>query len=207
MNTASGTTVTDYSGSARNGTTANSPTLNSTGLVAGDSDTAITFNGNYARIAYGSWMNTSNITLEAIIKPADVTAGTNYTIIDRDNYPTSRNFQFRINSSGKIETIFWDTTAALWFTAGTTTLVAGNKYHVTGTYDGINSKVYINGKLEKTVAHTGFLQTNANGAVTVGMYSDGFSQPFNGVIDEVVYYNTALSDDTIAEHASVAGLF
>jgi hypothetical protein len=66
---ASGTTMTDSSGNSRNGTYAGSPTLGAPGLVTGDSDTAVTFNGTsqQAQVAFGSWMNTTALTLEAII--------------------------------------------------------------------------------------------------------------------------------------------
>ena len=71
----SGTTMTDSSGNGRNGTYAGSPTLGAPGLVIGDTDTAVTFNGTsqQAQVPYGSWMNTTSLTLEAIIKPTSVT--------------------------------------------------------------------------------------------------------------------------------------
>lgn len=206
MNTTSGTTVTDYSGSARNGTTANSPTLNSTGLVAGDSNTAMTFNGTNQRVALNSasWMDVSNITLEAIVKPTSISAIG--SILDRDSSGTApRIFQFRITAAGKFEVIFWDTTGALWTTTGTTTLVAGNTYHLAATHDGSITKLYVNGKLDQTQAHVGTMQV---GTRNFGVGANAATyQFFNGVIDEVAWYDTALSADTIAEHASVAGLF
>jgi hypothetical protein len=205
MNTISGTTVTDYSGSARNGTLVNS-TLGVSGLVAGDSDTAIPFNGinQRASLTSASWMDVSNITLEAIIKPDNLSAIG--SILDRDSSGAApRIFQFRTTAAGKFEVIFWDTTGALWTTTGNTTLVVGNTYHLAATHDGSTTKLYVNGKLDQTQAHSGTMQV---GTRNFGVGANAATyQFFYSTIDEVAWYGTALSADTIAEHASVAGLF
>jgi hypothetical protein len=204
MNTTSGTTVTDYSGSARNGTISGTPTLNTAGLVTGDSDTAITFNNNYASRAYATWMDVSNITLEAIVKPAILTGGTVYSILDRDSSGAApRVFQFRINATAKFETIFWDTTGALWTTTGSTTLVAGNTYHLAATHNGSVTYLYVNGILDGTLAHSGSMQTG-NRQFNVASNAAAF-QFFNGVIDEVAWYGTALSAGTILYHSQSSG--
>src|SRR5262249_26033569 len=45
-------------------------------------------------------------------------------------------------------------------TVGTTTLQAGQWYHLTGTFDGTNIRLYVNGVLEATTASPGALWTN-----------------------------------------------
>jgi hypothetical protein len=210
MNTTSGTTVTDYSGSARNGATVGSPTLETVGLLVNDSDTAITFDGStqYATLAYASWMNTPYITLEAIIKPIAINSASIYHILDRDNSTSNPNriFQFRINSQ-RFEITLWDNTGTLWVTTGsTTTITNGQTYHLAATYDGTTSKIYVNGKLEQSATRSGTLQLSGTRQLNVGTHISTYYR-FPGVIDEVAWYSTPLSAETIAEHASVAGLF
>jgi hypothetical protein len=95
--------------------------------------------------------------------------------------------------------------------SGTTTLSAGTWYHIVGTYDGENNddkmRIYINGSLEATssalggdfftgeptIAHIG---RNVNtSAGTRDFY-------FDGLIDEVAIWDTALSADDVAKIGS-----
>jgi len=203
MNTTSGTTVTDYSGNSRNGTTVNSPTLGTTGLLSNDSDTAMTFataSSQRVDLAYASWMATSLITLEAIVKPNAVSGV--YSILDRDNSTSNPNrvFQFRINA-GKFEVILWDSTGALWTTTSVSTLVVGQKYHLAATHDGTTTRLYINGVLDQSATRTGTMQLGGTQGFSVGSNASIY-QFFNGVIDEVAWYSTALSSTRIAAHAA-----
>ncbi|HJR88836.1 MAG TPA: hypothetical protein VJ782_01585, partial [Aeromicrobium sp.] len=79
----SGTTMNDSSGNARHGTYENSAILGATGLLVGDSDTAIapTVGNGIGIVADAAWMDVTAISLVALIK---VTAGsTNRGIISR----------------------------------------------------------------------------------------------------------------------------
>jgi hypothetical protein len=75
---ASGTTAADSSGNSHAGTYAASPTLGATGLIAGDSDTAVTFNGSsqYVSIDNSSgWADGTSFTAEIWVKASGVTDG------------------------------------------------------------------------------------------------------------------------------------
>ena len=81
---ASGTTLNDSSGNSHSGTYT-SVTLGATGALAGDSDTAATFNGSssHADVAYASWMGvTTALSVEAWIK---TTATGIHSLLDRDS--------------------------------------------------------------------------------------------------------------------------
>lgn len=205
---ASGTTMTDSSGNSRDGTYVNTPTLGATGLISGDSDKGVGFDGanDYAHIADAAWMDVTAITVEALIKPA--TTGL-MSIIDRDNGTTERMFQFRKNASDKLEAIVWRTSDGPFFLAGATTLTAGGTYHCAMKYDGATStwKLLVNGVVDASTALAGSLKTGAYNVV-VGASSSGGTLGgtalFNGTIDEVAYYGAALSDARLAAHSAAA---
>lgn len=75
----------------------------------------------------------------------------------------------------------------------TTTVLAGRWYHVVASYDHQNLKIYVNGRLEGATAETRDLLT-ASTPVYLGrtnaLFHDGL---FNGVMDEVQFFNTALT--------------
>jgi len=88
----------------------------------------------------------------------------------------------------------------LQYVASTTsTWNAGEWYHIAGTYDGTNMKIYVNGDLENIKPQTGsigtgnyklFLGSLAVNNIPTNMY-------FDGAIDEVRIYDHALSDEEV----------
>jgi hypothetical protein len=79
------------------------------------------------------------------------------------------------------------------------TLVANNWYHVVLQYDGSLFHVYVNGKLATSQAFNIFVP-NSNGAINLGWRSDNDFLPFAGAIDEVAFYNKALTPEQIQAH-------
>ena len=70
--------------------------------------------------------------------------------------------------------------------------------HTAATYDGMNMKVYINGKLQEgtlSAAEPGFKFLGNNDAkLRIGCAKNKGKYTFNGAIDEVVIYNRALDE-------------
>lgn len=68
-------------------------------------------------------------------------------------------------------------------------------YHLAMTYDGVQLKLYVNGQLKNSMEVTGKLNVNSRN-LSIG--SDNASQKFfNGLIDDVKFYGTALSQTEI----------
>ena len=67
-------------------------------------------------------------------------------------------------------------------------------YHVVGTYDGSNLRIYVNGDLKGTQQRSGAIVDGA------GNLSIGGSSWWNGTLDEVAFYNTALSSTQVRDH-------
>ena len=80
---------------------------------------------------------------------------------------------------------------------GTRNVNDGNWHHAVGVYDGANLSLYIDGTLDASVASTGTITTNALN-VYIGENAGATGRQFNGLIDDVRVYNTALSASQIS---------
>ena len=185
----SGTVAADASGHGNAGTYTNGPTLGTAGLVAGDSDTAVTFDGVddsvRSTLTFGSML--SAFTAEAIIKPSVISNGPFVIGLADDTIDLS------INIDGSLFGI----AGAGSFQSAAGLIVTGTTYHLALVWDGISTAtIYRNGV---SVA-TGTGNTATPGGVGFWAGDDAVSDPFSGVIDEVAYYTTALSTARILAH-------
>jgi hypothetical protein len=212
---ASGTTCVDSSGNGRNGTYIGTLSLAQTGLLVGDADTSVDFPGTNSRVEFtdAAWMDVSTATIEALIRP-DTLSGTD-TIISRDLSGTagSRCWLFRLNA-GKLEFIFWDSggTQRGPYTAATT-LSTGTTYYVAVTFDGTNVNLFYG-----NVSTPGSLVNDGTAAITATMRnvatdinigtrrsnSTTNADLFDGRLDEVAFYGSALSSGRLAAHYAAA---
>ena len=90
---------------------------------------------------------------------------------------------------------------AAWFAGGgvaSNSTIPSNKWtHVAATWDGTTAKLYINGVLDNTAAHTGTVGSN-DSLRGIGGYGSGGSNLFSGKIDELRIYDSVLSQSAIA---------
>lgn len=79
----------------------------------------------------------------------------------------------------------------------TTNLVVGTWYHIVGTYDGVDVKIYVNGVEEGSTARTGNL-TSTTAPVRIGVGSGATSEePTDGTVDDIRIYDRGLSPEEI----------
>ena len=81
-------------------------------------------------------------------------------------------------------------------------------YHLVGTYDGKEMKIYVNGKLENTTnAQSGEINYPDRIFYTIGAYKDD-NEDFShkGLIDEVRIYDRALTEKEISNNLHAEGL-
>ena len=83
--------------------------------------------------------------------------------------------------------------------AGPTQIPVGQWYHVAVTYDvsGMAARIYVNGEVDTAYTTTGRSVPISDGYINIGGLVG--QQYFDGVIDEVSIYNTALSDQEIRD--------
>ena len=77
----------------------------------------------------------------------------------------------------------------------------GSWYHLAGTCDGTNARVYVNGAFRGSKAvQTNYIGTDAGTRIGTSVSNPG-GDAFTGLVDEVAIYNRALSD------AEILGLY
>lgn len=205
LDESSGATCADSAGSYT-GTATGTYTRGVTGLITG-SNLALSLGGQgYVVSTYQG--QPSALTLEAVIKPTGVTTIQN--IIDHDN-ESNRCFQWRINTSSKLELLWWTPSNGPFTCASSGTLTANQATHVAAVVNSSGATVYINGT-GTAFSQSGGMKTSGTAfAYALGTYtSTGVNayklQRFSGVLDECAVYASALSSSRILAHAQAAGL-
>jgi hypothetical protein len=115
----------------------------------------------------------------------------------------AKGYSLEITNEGRIMFANANTGTTWSKCIGTTVLTPETWYHVVGTYDGSALKVYLNGKLETAVSQpSGYIvpDQNANIACQAQIKSGEVRNWFSGRIDELMLFNYALSEDTVARH-------
>jgi len=75
--------------------------------------------------------------------------------------------------------------------------------HLVGVYDGANASLYVNGALVAGPTTASGFSPNTTVAFRIGATTIP-NRTFNGLVDEVAFYNTALSASVIASHYNAA---
>jgi len=208
MGDLSGLTMTDSSGNAHNGSYASGITLGATGLVAGDTDTAVDFDGTHdATVPNGSWMNVSTFSVDLLFFADTLQASSFNFLVSREANGTIGPFWFAVQNRKLTFSLWTGGSASPTSITGTTTLSTGTKYHVGCTYDGANMKVFLNGTQDGTGAKTGTPNSTSE-VLHIGAWYQNTSHVnglyFDGRIDEVALYGSALSGTRMAAHAAAA---
>lgn len=77
------------------------------------------------------------------------------------------------------------------------TLDTSSYYHACGTWDGATVSLYVNGVFVDSNPSTGIDQSFSNQGTAIG--NDAGGSPFDGIIDEVGFWNRALSASEISQ--------
>ena len=72
-------------------------------------------------------------------------------------------------------------------------------YHMALTYDGDRFHIYVNGQHTASQAFDIFIP-NQDGALNLGYRSDNGFHPFDGTLDDVAFYNKALTLEQVQAH-------
>lgn len=177
----------------------------------GNANNAFLFNGtgSYMKIANNDAFDLRTITLFAIVKINGFYSGSSpiNSIIDKGS-PDNINGFFALRFSDPAVTAgqpvntanesfyasFGDNAAGV---RATQTITTDQWYYLAYTFDGFVSKIYINGKLDATMAKTTSFSPN-NLPLFLGRHLDDANPYFfNGVMDEVRIYSRPLSQAEI----------
>ena len=191
-----GITVADSSGNSNNGT------ISGASWTDGKLDTALQFDGtdDHVSIADSPSLNPTNeITIETWVRLGSLPqAGWNKIVAKpyiRRAHPWQQyaltlhdnQFVFELNAGGTKEGV-----------TGTEILTPNTWYHVAGTYDGSEMRIYVNGELNGTLSKSGAIAVYPTDVhIGAGIYSDAQTEYINGIIDEVRILDRALSAEEI----------
>ena len=123
--------------------------------------------------------------------------GAHYNIVQK-HY----SYYLSLEDTGKFSCTF-HTDAGYWPGDGTTSVELGKTYHVVGTWDGTNSRIYVNGEFEgenRFGTAIGIPVIQPTRSMYIGADFHGSSHGWWGVIDEVAIYDHALTPERILAH-------
>ncbi|MDB6068429.1 MAG: hypothetical protein JWR26_4637 [Pedosphaera sp.] len=168
--------------------------------------TALSFNGtnSYVSIPAIHPGAIGTFSLEAWIKPADITTTATSDIIRQGTSSSSADWLLGFQNHGTIFSFGLATSNSyveLHVPINPLTFVDGLWHHVAGTYDGTNEQLYVDGVLIGSAAQSG----NIGSPSTSGQIGGGPLTPattfFNGQIDEVRIWSVARNADDILNNA------
>jgi hypothetical protein len=190
----SGDKVNDITGNGNNGIFVGSPTW-----VEGKYGMTLEFDGasNYVEVPDSDFLDiTENLTWAAWFKPSvtiDSSNAESIRLMSKNdayfllfNYQEVGNLGFLIKTDGGNFVVH----------STTNTWNAGEWYHVAGTYDTNELKIYINGKLENMAEHAGTIDASD---LTLWIGADDLPHYFPGAIDDVRIYNNVLTEAEVRE--------
>ena len=167
--------------------------------TAGVVGQALSFDGvdDYVNAGNGASLNIIDaITIEAWVKPINLT-GAKDVIQKADS--TYEPYRLYLQDASIIFQLSQDATTRTF--AWTASVLSPGWQHIIATYDKTTVKFYVNGVEKSNVGSTptySLRTTTAN--LYIGIRKSGWTNPFNGLIDEVRIYNRALSADEVKQH-------
>ncbi|NEO73180.1 filamentous hemagglutinin N-terminal domain-containing protein, partial [Moorena sp. SIO3H5] len=175
--------------------------------VPGISGTAGEFNGNndtavdIGTVQSGSELDISNqsFTVEAWVKPNEIGERQSYFGIHNEDQGTNdqgNSLYFRLTNQASVR--FGDFPNDL--ETPDDIIEANTWYHIVASYDKTsgNNTIFVNGREINRNDQGAFKGQDPR--ILIGAWQNIRNESFNGVIDEVAVYNTALSPETVAEH-------
>lgn len=196
----------DSSGNGLTATPTGTPTYGVAGALGGDTNKAMTFDGSTNFLSAGTnalFDITAALSLECWINPADQ-SGNRYVIAKYNSGNAAlQSYLLYVKQ--------YESAVLTVVTAGPTNnqlnsnapLPIGQWTHVVGTYDGATMKVYVNGRLDTSLAKTGAMLVTAAPLVLAGR--SGLVANLPGSLDEVAVYNVALTADQVMRHYIAGG--
>jgi hypothetical protein len=140
------------------------------------------------------------ISIDAWIKLDTITPSSFYQLIG-NGYLGMKSFCLGLDS-GQIQFYLYDGSAWRTVIVSNQTLAANTWYYIALTYNGSSGKIYVNG-VEDAANTVSYPVPSNNNTLNIGAGGDsyyGFSNEFQGIIDEVRLFRVALSASQISDY-------
>lgn len=196
LNEGSGTTANDKSGNAKTGTLTNGPLWSQ-----GKFGQSLKFDGSNDHVTVGDQLDFNGNTPFALSSWVNLTAAPAASqfgqILSKYDAGSAGEWWFAIDENRNVSFL---RECGSFGTVSTSTINLNTWYHVAGTYDGTNLRIYINGVLDKTTADSCSI-TNQTVDMMIGAGDDGSTvdNVINGAVDDIRIYDYARSAKQILE--------
>ncbi len=191
-------TVLDSSGNSLHGTPTGGVTTGSSGIIC----TAFNFNGSngYIAVSDNALLNPPYVSVAAWVRHNTASFKTWETILAKGD----TTYRLHLNGGCSINGITTGNAFTFGFNAGCGNAdlnsgivpVAGQWYHVVGTYDGVTIKIFVNGVLTNSQALSTTIGINTY-PLYLGENAQQTGRYWSGDIDEVKIFNRALPDNEV----------
>ncbi len=198
------TMAADDSGNGLNGTySSTGVTLGQPGILGGDP--AVLFDGlgpGAVVVPHDAQLNVTQVTMESVIR-WDGPNGNQQRIIEKSTEPGSTRPVFSLqvidDARVQVELGFLGIPGEVIELNSIGLIPIGQPTHLAATFDGSEIRLYINGLLDTSVGFSGSIRTDTARPLGIGNQAER-ERPFNGLIDDVVLYDYALSPDRVLVH-------
>jgi hypothetical protein len=201
----SGGTAADSAGGDQPGTYTDAVTLGRPGAPANDPDTAVELTGGYVAVPDSAAVSmTGAFTVEAWINPKDVCQ--QYAVVEKYDAPAYNGYAVRMGPGGRLSALTLAQNGSLAVANGSSVVAPHEWHHVVAVYDGTTISIYLDGRLDGSVATT-VAPADGTASLKLGARGDDAGTRLSGLLDEVAVYDHALTADQVARHytAGTAG--
>ncbi len=156
------------------------------------------FDGNdFFTVDDSASLNPDYITVATWVSPQGIYSGGSPVIVEKDSSQIRFVLKYGDVTNDLMAAIITTTSGSKYCYATNPLLVDGGWHHVAFTYDGSNIKIYYNGDVIGTCPHTGTI-VESDDDLTIGTRS-GRNEYFTGVMDDLVIYDRALTENEIEQ--------
>jgi hypothetical protein len=172
----------------------NAATLGATGIVVGNSaDTAASFTPTSNIYDDGTPPTRSETAWTWVAWITPQSTGAAQAIVVWDSVYPQQFCGLELDSALKPNVWRHDAPEAYPTVSSSSALTAGATYRITGRWDGTTQTIRVNATTVGTLSTSALMYASTTPSVVIGSAS-GSTKPFSGVIDEVAWYNVAISD-------------
>ena len=182
------------------------------GAIAGDPDTATRFGGGSVLARnFDPALNASQFSIETWVNiqgdSASSSGGYQFFVASREVF--HKGYSLGLKDDPTTDLITWHfqlgQSDGTWWNAvysqnDPLSEIQDRWHHVVGVFDGGQARLFLNGSQVGTRSFDYAFAPNTTGQFRVG---DNYSVPLDGIVDEVGYYNYALSADRVSAHYQI----
>jgi concanavalin A-like lectin/glucanase superfamily protein/PKD domain-containing protein len=160
--------------------------------------------GGYVDIADNGSLDNQAFTVSAWVRPEGPSTNGDGEIVAKNDSESQSSLEFAWSAATGHFKLFCNSTPL----SSQDAFAPGPFYQVAATYDGTTLELFVNGVLEGQQTGVGTVPYSPSQPWTIGsegpLVRPGLSRTFNGVIDEVYFYNRALSATEIQSIVAAA---